>query len=163
MIALLGALIIISGLLYPFFSRGEIPSILFFWTGFLVLFASRKFYPRHELWMKWASRGVLLNAFGTLVLIQVIGILAVSNKYNILSVVLKWGHYIFSPISMAVKFLLQHPRVESTDGIVMFAVRYFRSTVTSFLDVLVFIGLGIVIGELFIKKHNSDGITTEDN
>jgi hypothetical protein len=142
MIALLGALIIISGFLSPFFKKGEIPSSLFFWIGFLVLFASRRFYPRHELWMKWASRGVLLNAFGTLVLIQVIGILAVSKKYNILAVVLKGGNYIFSPISMAVKF---------------------RSTVTSFLDVLVFIGLGIVVGKLFIKKHYNDGITTENN
>lgn len=153
MIALLGALIIISGFLSPFFSKGKVPSILFFWIGFLVLFASRKYYPRYEPWMKWASRGVLLNAVGQLVLIQTLNIVLILKNNDIATKLLNCEYYILKPISNISQFLFPYHHVESAGGIVTFTMTYLKGSAQDFLDVLAYIGMGVLVGKLFLIRH----------
>ena len=158
MLFVLGVLILSCGFLAPFLNKGGIPPVVFFWIGFFILLSSGKHYPRYALWMKWGRVGVLINAIGTLILVQIMGVLVLSKEYDILSIALK-GNYILSPISILSKYLFPHPRVESADGITTSALSYLRYTTTSLLDVLVFIGIGLLVCKLFIKKAHHETVS----
>ncbi len=162
MINFLGFLIIICGFLAPFLSGGKMPSIFFFWVGFLLLFLPNKYFPKASGWLKWARIGLLLNVVGTLFLI-LFNVLAVYTSLfssYLAHILLRGAGWILKPISGIFEILFpynqSYNQVKMPDGGIIvvstITINFLRDTLTTFFDVLVYIGIGIALGKLILKK-----------
>jgi hypothetical protein len=157
----LGSAIIISGFFAPLLSEGKIPSNLIFWVGFLILCSPRKQYPRQAFIMKWASIGIVLKALGEFVFIQLLVIVVSINHVTIFSKIIHVASYIIYPISHFIGFLFSHPNFKVSDGSVS-QLRYLRVSIVDFLNVLAYVGIGVLIGKSFIKGRSNTPIKAEE-
>ncbi len=151
---IIGILIIIGGFLAPFLSNGGIPAILFFWVGFLVLF-SEGYNDPHAIWKKWAKYGVIANAIGTFIIIQLLA-LVVESKHSFIS-----GKFpvclnsIICPVSSISARIWPMPTSNTASGIAVI-MSYYRTTVTSFFDIAACIVFGLIIKKGLMVRNEKN-------
>jgi len=153
---LLGLVLIMAGFIAPYFTSGKLPSIFFFWVGFLTVLWPNKYSAKQSYLLKWARMGLLLNILGMLFLIFLTVILtktSLSSNYFLIWL-LQGGSLIFQPITEIVDFLLPLNEIILPDGSIRTTIGYFRATVTSFFDVLTYIFIGITLGKLIVIKQD---------
>ena len=151
-----GVTIILFGFLVPHLSDGTLPAIFFFWLGFLLILWPSKYFRKTSVWPKWARIGLVLNITGTLLLLFFINIIS-NNAFSysyFASVLLKSISFIFKPISTMFANIFPYNRIQMPDGSIQVSIGFFRSTLTSFLDVLTYLFIGIIIGKLILKQRN---------
>lgn len=160
MINIIGIIVIVIGFFASPITAGLIPSIIFFWLGFLFLLSQSNFIPADAKWTRYARGGMLVQ-----VLIYFIGILYFSLFYNPASLhtgcniftsnLFSW---FFSPVSE----ILPAPASKMmSDGTIVVRISFFRIALISFLDVIIYLALGVVVGRLlYILKRKKD---SEDN
>lgn len=151
MINILGTVIIIGGILAPFLSGGKIPSIYFFWLGFLLLLVPSSLLPGHIYLKKWARIGIVSHAAGLLV------------SFLFFDFILKLNHIIITilalvlnPAGQVSSLLFPNPMTVMPDGSAVGAVSFLRATLESMFNVLTYIGIGIIIGRLVALKQAKD-------
>lgn len=148
-----GLLIIICGFFAPFLSSGKLPSIVFFWVGFLLFLWPNKYFLKSSSWPKWARIGLLLNILGILLLFLFSSLIVnttLSSSY-LASILLKITSWIFTPISTIAELFFPYKQTKLPDGSVQFTISFLREILNSFFNVLVYIVIGIIIGTLFFK------------
>lgn len=154
MVNFIGFLIIICGFFAPFLlSEGKIPSIFFFWIGFLLLLWSNKYF-RKAVWPKWARIGLILNILGMsfLFLLTELVLNTPLSSSHFAFILLTIANWIFNPISNVFEFLYPYKQTIMPDGSIRFSISFLRGTVTSFFNVLVYIGIGIIFGRFISKR-----------
>ena len=154
MINFFGFLIIVCGFFVPFLTGGKLPSIVFFWVGFLLLLWPNKYLLKFSPWPKWARIGLLLNIFGILLLLLFSGLMAnaeLSSSY-FAYILLRTISWIFTPISNIFDLFFPYSQAKMPDGSIQFTISFLRGILTSFSNVLVYLGLGIIIGKLYSKR-----------
>jgi hypothetical protein len=148
--------IIICGFAAPFLSGGQIPSILFFWVGFLLLLWPNKYFSETAAWLKWTRRGLVLNILGTIVLSlfgYVITHTSLSSSYFAF-IILKGASFVVSPVSRISDLLFPYAQMTRPDGSTQFTVSFVRSTVTSFCDVVLYMFIGFALWKIITKKRS---------
>jgi len=134
MLNFVGIALIICGFIVPSLS-GAPASYLLFLPGFLILLRPANPFLRKCAWRKWAQMGVLLYTFGLIVAF----VLAEREYFRLLN---KWS-IIINPIRGLINFLF--PVKVPVEKIIFGS---FRSTVSIFLNILIYICSGIIIGKL---------------
>lgn len=155
MINISGLLIIFCGFAAPFLSGGQMPSVLFFWVGFLLLLWPNRYFLKTSPWLKWARIGLLLNILGTLFLLLFVYIVthsSLSHSYFV-SLMLNGVTLIVNPISTIYDFLFPYNQIIMPDGSIQSTVSFFRATATSFCNVLTYILIGIALGKIITNKR----------
>lgn len=154
MINISGFLIIIFGFAAPFLSGGRVPSIFFFWAGFLLLLWPSRYFPKTSWRSKWARSGVVLNILGTLFLLLFVYIIThpfFSFGYFAFQIFKVVG-LLFKPVSSISDFIFPQGQMIMPDGSARSTVSFIRATVTSFGDVLTYVFIGLIIGRIKNKK-----------
>ncbi|MEW6584411.1 MAG: hypothetical protein AB1442_02240 [Nitrospirota bacterium] len=160
MINFIGLFLVICGFLAPFLSAGRLPSIFFFWVGLLLLLWPDKHFAKRSAWVKWARIGLLLNVLGTLILIlfsKLVLNTGLSHSY-FAYVFLTIVNWIFNPITALFEVLFPYSKIEMAGGGIQFTTSFFRNILTSFFNVVVYIGSGIIFGKFVSRsKPDADG------
>jgi len=161
MVNLLGAFIIVLGFISPFLihlpSGIPIPPTILFWVGFLLLLKSSSKLMKLSPWLKWGRIGLLANIAGLLLLFLISEALlntSLLGRHGFL--LLKGASFIIHPIASLSEILFPYEQIKMSDGSIGTKISYLRSTITSFLDILLFIGIAIIIEKLFFAKHNRE-------
>ncbi len=140
----IGIALIIGGFLAPYL-RGVQVSQLFFWPGFLILLRPTNPFLTTFVWPKWARIGVLLNIFVTTFFFILSGL----EYYKLLDKLF----IVINPIGPAINLLF--PIDIPVEHIVFGS---FRSTITIFMNLLIYIGLAIILGKMInIKSKKKAG------
>ena len=161
MVKLLGALIIILGFISPFLihlpNGIPIPPTMLFWVGLLLLLKSSSKLITGSSWLAWGRKGLLANIVGSLLLLLLSEVLvntSLLGSYGFY--LLKGAGFIIHPIASLSQILFPYEHIKMPDGSIGIKIGYLRSSITSFLDILLFIGIAIVIGKLIFSKHNRE-------
>jgi len=155
MINWVGLVVILLGFFAPYIGNGWLPPTYLFWLGFLLLLWPSKYFSKVALWLKWARIGLLLDVAVTLLsylfltVVLKIPLLAGNYFINILLRVISW---VSAPVNSIVKLFLPPYRIHMPDGSVQFTISFIGVSIISFLDVLIFILIGIIIGKLISGK-----------
>lgn len=160
MVNIIGILIVILGFSVPFLSSGRLPSVFFFWTGFLFLLRPNKYFRSIAGRIEWARIGLFAHVIGNF--------LALLCFYLVIHTAFPYNHYaamsysvfewFVSPVSSLTRYLFPSPRIEMPNGGVLFVISYMWSGVTSFLDVVVYLFVGTTMGAIFLGQvHRSKG------
>jgi hypothetical protein len=153
MVNIVGLFIIILGFFSPFLSKGTLSSLLFFWLGFLLVLWPNRYLSKFSTWLKWARVGVLINIIGNLSFEFCLMLL----RYNInldyrLCIVSSW---VFSPVKKLSEIIFPYKQVYVSGKGIGLVIPHFRVSLTSFLDIIIYIVIGIFLGRLILtmKGH----------
>ncbi len=158
MINLGGFLIVICSFFVPFWSRGKVPSTFFFWLGFFLLLWPTKRFPNASTWLKWARIGLLINVIGNLFTFF-LGYFLINTSFadsSLADLFFLGISWILNPIGGILDLLFPSNQVTMPDRSVHSAVSFLRATLTSFFDILVYIGIGFAIGEFSSRKKSKE-------
>ena len=154
MINIFGLIIFIAGFVVPFLSGGRIPYDFFFWFGFLLLIRPNKYFPPGTGSAKYARIGLLVHVLGTLVILSYYTLVLSTSLSNSSSAYLsiKAVNYIVNPASSLFHLIFPREQFELTDARILFTISLMRSTITGFLNVLLYVCLGAIIGRFKAEK-----------
>lgn len=156
MINIFGLIIFIAGFVVPFLSGGRIPYDFFFWFGFLLLIRPNKYFPPGTGSAKYARIGLLVHVLGTLVILSYYNLVlstSLSNSsFAYLSI--RAVNYIVNPVSSLFHLIFPREQFGLKDGRILFII-LMRSTITGFLNVLLYVCLGAIIGRLKVKEGDA--------
>lgn len=134
-------------------TNGKVPSIIFYWLGFILFFGIRPVSKTTLAWQQWGRRGLIVNIVLTVILLllfQLVRIYPSSSEYSFYGV--RGLNFLLKPISHAVNLLFPNERLIMPDGSVQLNVSYLKSAFTNFLDVIAFIAAGVFVGRYISKK-----------
>jgi hypothetical protein len=155
---IIGILTIILGFLAPFLSAGRIPPVLLFWIGFLLLLRTKKSQQPTAEWQYWSRIGLLIHVLGNSFVLFYTYILLntfLSGSY-LAGLLSRMFYFLASPVSSLGSHLFPHPKFTMPDGSVQIHVSFLRGTITSFLNVIVYLLVGVGLGKLtrlYSKNH----------
>ena len=156
---IIGFIIILFGFCAPFLSKGFIGSIWFFWIGFFLLLNPEKHIPISGKSLKWARKGLLANMIMFLILTIYFYLPQLNIKPISLSVflhniyvILEW---IGNPIRKLYNLISPISSYESPDGVVTFRLSFISSITTTFINILVYLLIGVLVGKHIIKDNQS--------
>jgi hypothetical protein len=154
MINIIGVVIIVLGFIAPFIvpATGYIPSSIFFWLGFLALLSSSKFIPKTVNWNNWARTGLLANMlmYVTVMIIPFHLSIMLTFSYTLFEL-LRW---ICSPFTFLFNIFFPSEWIKLPNGGIVGYVSHIRVATTSFIDILIYLTAGILIGRwLQIRKN----------
>ena len=154
MLNIIGIVVIALGFFALPISAGFVSPIIFFWLGFLFLLSQSSFITADTKWNRYARWGMMVH-----VLIVLIGIVYFSLLFN--PATAPPGSNIFTSsffwwISSPASGILPSPSPQfMPDGTYITRLSLFRISITSFLDVIIYLALGVVVGSLIhiIKRE----------
>ncbi len=145
MLNLLGILFIICGFVAPHFLGYPPPgSMFFFWIGFLLLLWPTNPILKTSNWPRWARIGLIVNVLVTIFFFVLIYL----ENYELF---FKF-FYIPYPIGTILHILFP-------DEIPLGVVGRTISTVATFFNILIYIGVAIILGKLIARKRQQDKST----
>ena len=154
MINIIGVVIIVLGFIAPFIipAVAYIPSSIFFWLGFLALLSSSKFIPKTANWNKWARAGLLANMlmYLTVMIIPFHLSIIFTLSYTLFEL-LRW---ICTPFSSLFNIFFPIESIKLLDGGTIYYVSGIRVATTSFIDILIYLTAGILIGRWLQIRRN---------
>ena len=150
MTIIVGILTIIFGFAAPFLSRGELPPILFFWIGFLLLLRPSKYFRSTSEWPNWARIGLFIHILGSalILLYSYILIYTFLSRSDLAGLSLRLANSLINPISSLITYLFPYPHFIMPDGAVQIHISFIRGTLTSFLDVSAYLVFAVIAGKL---------------
>ena len=115
---------------------------------------TKEFTSQKPLIAKWARRGLLLHAIGLWLFMLFAGFSVSAELYGNLLVraVHQIGYLLLSPFNELSNILFPLSSIVKSDGSVHTEISFIRSTVPSFLNVLLYISIGAFIGYDLQKK-----------
>ncbi len=154
MIYIFGLIILIAGFVVPFLSGGRIPYDFFFWFGFLLLIRPNKYFPPGTGSAKYARIGLLVHVLGTFVILSYYNFVpstSLSNSY-LAYLSISGVNYIINPVSSLFHLIFPGEQFGITDSRILFTITLIRSMITGFLNVLLYVCLGAIIGKLKLTR-----------
>ena len=165
MTKIIGVLTIILGFFAPFISGGRIPPVLLYWIGFLFLLKTNKSRQASAEWQYWSRIGLLIHVLGNSFVLFYTYILFntfLSGSY--LARQLSWiSCFLVSPVSSLGSYLFPYSQFTMPDGSVQIHISFLRGTITSLLNVIVYLLVGVGIGRLkkLYSKNLPENVTEE--
>lgn len=152
---IIGIIVIIIGFISAPLTNGRLPSILFYWLGFMLLLWPNINYPKASYLLKWARIGLVINILGTLLLVLVSSIATnTALSFNsIVSTFLRVASLLLKPASSIVTRFFPYSQFQMPDGSIQFSISFIRGTITSFFDVLIYLFIGIVLGKFIAARQ----------
>ena len=149
MINIIGVVIIVLGFIAPFIipAVAYIPSSIFFSLGFLALLSSSKFITKTANWNKWARAGLLAN-----MLMYVTVMIIYVHLLRILNLSLLY--WIYAPFSSLFGIFFPIESIKLLDGGTIYYVSGIRVATMSFIDILIYLTAGILIGRWLQIRRN---------
>jgi hypothetical protein len=145
--------VMIIGFISAQLTSGRVPSIVFYWIGFILYFGIQPISKTTFAWQKWGRRGLIVNIVLTaflLLLLQIIRIYPSNSEYSFYG--LRGLNFLLKPISHGVDLIFPNERLIMPDGSVQLKVSYVKSAFTNLLDVMVFIAAGVIVGRYASPK-----------
>jgi|AntAceMinimDraft_17_1070374.scaffolds.fasta_scaffold276533_1 hypothetical protein len=155
MINIVGVVIIAFGFYAPFIGApfaAYVPLSIIFWLGFLALLSPSKFIPETVNWNKWARSGLLANVL-VCVVIRIIYFhyLVFISPIHILS---ELSYWISAPFSMLMGTVFPLEEIKLPNGVSSCSISFIRATTTTFVDILIYLIVGILIGKWLQTRRN---------
>ncbi len=149
MITIFGLIVLIAGFVVPFLSGARVPYDFFFWFGFLLLIRPNKYFPPGTSSIKCARIGLLVHVLGTLVILSYYNFVlnpSLSNS-SLAYLSIRAVNYIVNPVSSLYHLIFPGEQFGISDVRILFTISLMRSTITGFLNVLLYVYLGGIIGK----------------
>jgi len=160
---LLGLVLLIVGLVLPFVIGVNL-TLIFFWLSFLFLLRPIKRIPDFGRWGRYGQIGLLAHV-GVFSLYNLYFVVAFEDNGSanqvviLISKILSW---IAAPASSFFELFVPLPTFLLPDGSVEIHLSYFRTTLTNFSNILIYVVGGTVVGNVISKKRNEPaGSVTE--
>ncbi len=150
---ILAFVIIVFGFCAPFISNGKVPSILFFWWGFLLLLKSLPNKHKDD-WASCAKLGVLVHIAGVFFLYLINFILLIYGAVVLIDL-LQIFRWLFLPFSSLYESFFQPSQHRSLENEIITLVSYYSAIIADFVNVLLFGVLGIVFGNKRKKSQET--------
>ncbi len=150
MVNIFGLILFVAGFMAPSLSGGRVPYDFFFWLGFVLLLRPNKYFPQGTGWLKYARIGVLAHVLGTLIILiynNLVVSTSLSNSH-LAYISLSGINYIVNPVSSLFRLIFPGRHFTLPDGSIVFITSYTRGTITGFLNVLLYVCVGAIIGKL---------------
>jgi hypothetical protein len=129
----------------------------FFWIGFFLLLNPVKYIKISAKNLKWARKGLLANMIICLILTMFFFLIPMNMKPIYSSIFLSDVYsilgWIGNPVRKLYELISPIPSFESPDGVVTYYISFLRSTVTTFLNILLYLLAGVLVGK-YINKDN---------
>ena len=155
-INILAIIIILFGFVAPYVSGGRLGPIWFFWIGFaIILFGTNAMIG--GLSLKWARIGFIFHFTGSIFSICLFYLLSFVDLQgqNLINVLLYWAPGIFIPVSRVASIVYPVPIVRISEDITQSSISFLRGGILSFLDVLFYVLVGLIVGLVLTNKKKS--------
>jgi hypothetical protein len=145
-------IVMITGFISAQLTNGRVPSIFFYWIGFILYFGIQPMSKTTLAWQKWGRRGLIVNIALTAILLLLFQNIRIYPESEYPFHVLRGLNFLLKPISHGADILFPNERLIMPDGSVQEKLSYLKSAFTNLLDVMAFIAAGVFVGRYVSAK-----------